>query len=88
MIASAIVNFYVFWMAIFACGNPNEFLVKYLASQCVPRKVLFFTGFLQAAVNTLTDLSFAAIPFFLLKGSRLPKRVKFYVGGILILATM
>jgi hypothetical protein len=88
IVISTIINFYIICMATFACGNPKWFLAKYVTGKCVSRKVLVFSGFLQASINTLTDLTFATIPFLLLRGSRLPTRVKLYVGGILILATM
>jgi len=88
MILSTISNATLSIFDLFLCGNPKNFPVKVLSLQCVDTHTQEISAYLTAAINTVTDLTFAILPFWLLNNSMMPKRVKMYVFAILGLATM
>jgi hypothetical protein len=74
---------------VFQCGNPKDFPLRIqLERDCASQKVQRATAWIQAVLNAITDLTFAAVPFWLLNNSMLPRNLKLYVIGILGLATM
>ena len=74
---------------IFLCGNPKDYPLKIqLQRGCASQKVQRATAWIQAVFNAITDLTFFAVPYWLLSNSMLPRNLKLYVIGILGLATM
>jgi hypothetical protein len=89
MYFAAGINIVVSIFDIFQCGNPHDYPLKIqLQKGCASQQVQKVTAWIPAVINAITDLTFAAVPFWLLNNSMLPKNLKLYVIGILGLATM
>jgi hypothetical protein len=81
---------YVF-VSIFQCGyftSALVFFLKRLADQCISRTSNFALALTVGVITTLTDLSFAILPFAVLHKATITKREKATVGFILTLAAM
>jgi hypothetical protein len=89
MYLSVVINLLSSIFEIFVCGNPHDFPLRIqLEEHCAPKKFQIAISYVQAALNTITDVTFAIVPFWLLNNSMLPRNLKIYVIGILGLATM
>jgi len=81
---------YLFF-SIFQCGyftSALAFFLKRVADECVSREANFATALTVGIITTLTDMSFAILPFAVLHGAAINKREKFIVGFILTLASV
>lgn len=70
------------------CGNPKDFLVKYIKQQCIPQSAQLAMTYEQAAIATLTDIFLFSIPILILRESLLNLRAKISVGAILSLGAL
>jgi hypothetical protein len=86
MVVSTITNFAISFWDIGVCGNPAHFYFNIFMGKCPSLSTEEAVAFMQATVNMMTDLMLLAIPFLLLRGSQMPRRVKAYVTAILFLA--
>jgi hypothetical protein len=87
MFLSSTVNLFVSFWDIGVCGNPASYLLDIMQGKCVSMQAQLAVAYLQAAVNSVTDITLCAIPFFLMRGSKLPSWIRAYVTGLLVLAT-
>jgi hypothetical protein len=62
--------------------------MQQVSSQCTPEILDRFMAYQQAAVTTLTDVVFVALPVFILWNANMSRRAKLSVGFILCLATL
>jgi hypothetical protein len=85
---ACLVNFVMILVDVFFCGNPQGLWRKEYLGQCIPSSSQLSLSYFQASINALTDVSFAGLPFWLLHKSMLPKKVRYYVYGILSLASL
>jgi hypothetical protein len=89
MTASTLVGVGYFMFAIFQCGRPGAataFWEKKMMGQCVKPNEIRAAGYLHAIVNALTDICMALLPIPMISKSRLKRREKHTVYGILGLA--
>jgi hypothetical protein len=87
MILSTVMNIFVSFWDIGVCGNPAMYLFDIIEGKCAGMQWQLAVAYMQAGVNSITDITLSAIPFFLMKGSKLPSWVRVYVTGLLVLAT-
>ena len=80
-----------FFFAIFQCGLPGQgetFWQKKISGHCYRPRVTNGVGFTHAIVNAVTDVLMAALPIPMIRKSRIKKREKQIIYGILFLAAM
>lgn len=78
-----------FFYVLLRCGpNLNIYVYKQLAYECTPDPLDRFFAYQQAAFTTLTDLTFATLPIFILWNAHMCIRSKISVGFILSLAAL
>jgi hypothetical protein len=76
-----------FFYCLFRCGpNIDDYVVQQLLDKCTPRTLDRFMAYQQAAITTLTDLVFVALPAFVLWNANMSRTSKISVGFILSLA--
>jgi hypothetical protein len=88
---STVFSLAYLFFAIFQCGYFSSalvFFVRRLADKCVSRASNFALALTVGLITTLTDLSFAALPFAVLHNAAINKREKVIVGFILTLAAV
>jgi hypothetical protein len=88
---STLFNIAYFFFAIFQCGYPSSasvFVIRRLTGGCVSSIQILGVSYTHAAVTMATDLTFAALPISILRGSSMKKREKWIIGFILILGAV
>ena len=91
MVVSIVANIGYFFFLLFQCGKPaggEDFLQRQLARQCISTEGANGIIYTHGVLDTLSDVVFASLPYFLLKDSMMNKREKWSTGLILALATM
>lgn len=87
VIVSILSNASAFVYVLLRCGpDLDQYLYVQIQDKCTPRTLDNFFAYQQAALTTLTDLVFAALPFFILWNTNMDLRSKISVGFILSLA--
>jgi hypothetical protein len=79
------------FVAIFQCGYFTSALVFFLrrvADECISRASNLALALTAGVITTLTDLSFAILPFAVLHRAAVSKKEKVIVGFILTLAAV
>ena len=84
---STVTNFTIGFYDIFFCGNPTSIFDKIFIGKCAPYTANAGILYLQAVVNTLTDVALAMLPVPLLWNSKMNTKSKISVGLILMLAS-
>ncbi|KAF1352004.1 hypothetical protein BDV97DRAFT_137031 [Delphinella strobiligena] len=75
-----------FFLAVFQCGNPADFVANENAGKCLAfNKVLAPWNYLHGILNTITDWTFAMIPIHVVRKAKISTRAKASVIGILVL---
>jgi hypothetical protein len=78
-----------FFFAIFQCGytkaNAWVFFARKLSNQCITPTQIIAVSYTHGGITTLTDITFAALPLFMLRGSRMATRERWIVSFILVL---
>jgi hypothetical protein len=86
---SSLVSIGYFFFAVFQCGYTSGsawvFFVRKLTDQCVTPTQIIAVSYTHAGVTTLTDIIFAVLPLFMLRGSRIAARERWIVSFILVL---
>jgi hypothetical protein len=81
-----------FFYAVFQCGIPNSggftFWEKKIEGRCYSSAQTVGPGDTHAVISTITDITLACLPITMLRKSRLPRREKLVVGGILAFAAV
>ena len=91
MAVSTIFSLVAFFFAIFHCGTPKSGLLVYTRQrdgQCSSDASVLGIGYTHALIVSTTDWLYAIMPIPLLMETRIPKREKVIVGGILALGAM
>jgi hypothetical protein len=88
MVVSTLYNLFTAFWDIGLCGNPTNYVSNLMTGKCVPTEAQMALTYVHGAVNTLTDIAFACLPFILLRHSSLPQKIKVYIYFILGLSTM
>jgi hypothetical protein len=84
---ACLVNILMIFLDVFFCGNPKDMPNRAYYGGCVAIPTNMSLNYFQAAINALSDLAFACLPFWLLHKSLMPKKVRIYVYCILGLAS-
>jgi hypothetical protein len=74
-----------FFFVIFQCGVPSgdRYWRRKLANQCDPRGSALGTAYAHAALSASTDLMFILLPISVVRNTRLSKKEKWIVAGIM-----
>ncbi|EME47215.1 hypothetical protein DOTSEDRAFT_166073, partial [Dothistroma septosporum NZE10] len=76
----------LFFVAIFNCGDPTEYLENELKNVCMPQDTLYGIQVTGSILNAITDWVFAVLPIFVLAKASMPLATKLSAGLILCLA--
>jgi hypothetical protein len=85
---ACMVNVFMIFLDVFFCGNPKDMPDRVYFGGCIAIGSNISLNYFQAAINALSDVAFACLPFWLLYKSMMPKKVRLYVYGILGLASL
>lgn len=66
-------------------GDALIFFFRKITNRCVTPEQIVAVSYAHAGTTTLTDLVFAALPLFMLRGSRMVPRERWIVSFILVL---
>ena len=77
-----------FFFAVFQCRNPAQFFINVLEGRCLSFGILLPMGYVQSALNAVTDWVFAILPLFVLWRAQLPLRAKVTACACLLLGTL
>ncbi|GME31676.1 hypothetical protein GTA08_BOTSDO11494 [Neofusicoccum parvum] len=87
MILIALTSIFFFFFLIFLCGNPKDYLIRYIYDQCAPRHVQTALAYLSAALGAAADWTYALIPIQIVVQANMDLRSKLSVLSILSLGT-
>lgn len=85
---STVYGLYMFFGTIFQCKPISYFYNENQDGACGARSGGTYTGYIQAAINALTDFILAFIPFFMLRHSTMGWRKKMAIYLIMSLGSM
>lgn len=87
MIITTLYSCFLFFYILFQCGNPDHFAIRYGGgdAKCLRGHKYGLPVYLASILNVLVDATFAALPCFFLRGTRMSKRTKISV--VIILGT-
>ncbi|KAK7562411.1 hypothetical protein IWX49DRAFT_554298 [Phyllosticta citricarpa] len=88
MVLTTLLSVFFFFNLIFMCGNPKDYLVRYVADECAPRDVQRALAYLSAAVGAFTDWTYAVLPLQIVLQANMQMRGKISVLLILSLGTI
>ncbi|KAK8178132.1 hypothetical protein IWX90DRAFT_43636 [Phyllosticta citrichinensis] len=88
MVLITLLSVFFFFNLIFMCGNPKDYLVRYVADKCAPREVQRAMAYLSAAVGAFTDWTYAVLPLQIVLQANMQMRGKISVLLILSLGTI
>jgi hypothetical protein len=90
MVVSSLIGTTYFFIGVFQCGYFSSiwvFLERRITLQgCIPEPAALGAAYTQASVSALTDWICAILPLFMLRNTRIRKREKYVVFGIISLA--
>lgn len=85
---STLVSTAYFFFAIFQCGYPSNawvFFISKITDKCITPTQIIAVSYTHGGITTLTDITFAALPLFMLRGSNMNFRERWIVSFILVL---
>jgi hypothetical protein len=82
-ISTTFGTFY-FFVAIFQCGNPADFLIHAIEGKCGNVKAVTPVNITATVINAVSSLVLVGLPIALIRQARLPMRVK--LGGYAVVA--
>ncbi|OJD34568.1 uncharacterized protein BKCO1_22000102 [Diplodia corticola] len=88
MILIALTSIFFFFFLIFLCGNPKDYLIRYVYDQCAPRHVQSALAYLSASIGAAADWVYALIPIQIVAQANMDMRSKLSVFFILSVGTV
>jgi hypothetical protein len=88
---STIANIMFFFLMLFQCGKPGKALgliTKKALGQCIPATAGLVLSYSHGILDTLSDVLFATLPYWLLRHSTMARREKWSAASILVLAAL
>ncbi|KAL1305796.1 hypothetical protein AAFC00_003960 [Neodothiora populina] len=76
------------FIAIFQCGNPNDFLVSEMEGKCIKISALKPMNYASSSLNALTDWIYVFFPLAVVWKARMPLSSKLSVGFLLSMGAM
>ncbi|KAM0713434.1 hypothetical protein Q7P37_010396 [Cladosporium fusiforme] len=84
--ASTVYGIFFFFMILFQCGSPNNFLRNALTDRCMgSRYDHFIVSMLAGVVNAVSDVILALLPISVVYKASMPRPAKISAGMILLL---
>ncbi|KAI5271514.1 hypothetical protein E4T47_05129 [Aureobasidium subglaciale] len=78
----------MFFLVVFECGMPGNYIMKQATGKCVSFRVLSTTGYVHGALNALTDWVFPMLAIHFLVQTKMSGTAKAYCSAILLLAVL
>ncbi|GAB7346857.1 hypothetical protein MBLNU459_g1941t1 [Dothideomycetes sp. NU459] len=89
LVAYTLYGLAYFGIAVFACGNPKNFLLGQIQGTCISLKnVTIPASYAQTALNGLTDWIYAILPLMTLWKLKMPKVTKLWACGLVALGAV
>lgn len=85
MAVSSSYGVFLFFVALFSCGDPSKFLENSLKGTCIPPEAIYGIQLAGALVNAITDWVLAIVPIYILVKASMPLRAKISGGFVLLL---
>ncbi|KAF2083946.1 hypothetical protein K490DRAFT_50332, partial [Saccharata proteae CBS 121410] len=88
MVISTLTSLFFFFFIIFMCGNPGDYLIRYVTGQCAPHDVQLALTYTHAGINLVMDWMFAVLPIQIVLQANMKRRAKILVAFILSLGAV
>lgn len=88
MILIALTSIFFFFFLIFLCGNPKDYLIRYVYDQCAPRHVQNALAYVAASLGAAADWIYALIPIQIVVQANMDLHSKLSVLFILSVGTI
>ncbi|KAK0834129.1 hypothetical protein LTR03_014592 [Friedmanniomyces endolithicus] len=85
---SSLYGMAFFFLGIFQCGNPAEYLIHSLRGDCDSRETLLSVNITAGVINALADWILATLPVFLLRKVQIPLPAKISAGCLMVLGSV
>ncbi|THY20643.1 hypothetical protein D6D01_06678 [Aureobasidium pullulans] len=78
----------MFFLVVFECGVPGNYVIKQATGKCVSFRILSITGYVHGGLNALTDWVFPVLAIHFLIQTKMSRTAKASCCGILLLAVV
>ncbi|KAF7194093.1 hypothetical protein HII31_04614 [Pseudocercospora fuligena] len=85
VILNTIYGTFMFFIALFNCGDPSRYLENEIAQVCLDKSAIYSIQLAGCIINAITDWTFAILPIFVLTKATMPLPAKISAGFILLL---
>ncbi|KEQ77656.1 hypothetical protein M436DRAFT_13406, partial [Aureobasidium namibiae CBS 147.97] len=84
----SVFTFSFFFVAVFQCGNPANYLLHKVQGKCVAWSVLGPLNYIHGVMNALTDWVFVSLPILVIRKAKMSARDKLSVVFVLIIGVL
>ncbi|THY34675.1 hypothetical protein D6D00_00022 [Aureobasidium pullulans] len=88
VVVYATVATMMFFLVVFECGIPGNYVMKQATGKCVSFRILSITGYIHGGLNALTDWVFPVLAIHFLIQTKMSRAAKASCCGILLLAVV
>jgi hypothetical protein len=84
----SLFTFAFFFVAVFQCGSPADFLLNNAKGKCLPWSVTGPLNYIHGTLNALTDWIFVSLPILVIRNANMNNRAKSSVIGVLAIGVL
>jgi hypothetical protein len=84
----SLFTFAFFFVAVFQCGPPSDFLLNNAKGKCLPWSVTGPLNYIHGTMNVLTDWVFVSLPILVIRNANMNRRAKSSVIGVLAIGVL
>ncbi|KAI4852947.1 hypothetical protein E4T44_01149 [Aureobasidium sp. EXF-8845] len=84
----SLFTFAFFFVAVFQCGPPADFLLNNAKGKCLPWSVTGPLNYIHGTLNALTDWIFVSLPILVIRNANMNNRAKSSVIGVLAIGVL
>jgi hypothetical protein len=91
IIATSIFSIFTlafFFVAVFQCGPPKDFLLNNAKGKCLTWRVTGPLNYVHGTLNALTDWIFVSLPIFVIRSANMNRKAKASVMGVLAIGVL
>ena len=84
----SLFTFAFFFIAVFRCGPPSQFLLNNAKGKCLSWKVTGPLNYIHGTLNALTDWIFVSLPILVIRDANMNRKAKASVIGVLAIGVL
>ncbi|KEQ60459.1 uncharacterized protein M437DRAFT_19625, partial [Aureobasidium melanogenum CBS 110374] len=77
-----------FFIAVFQCGPPSQFLLNNAKGKCLPWSVTGPLNYIHGTLNAITDWIFVSLPILVIRNANMNRKGKASVIGVLAIGVL